>query len=118
MAALAKWWATYDLPYFANSLERRVAAATARVNSDCRPSGPISTSSAAAVVPPGDVTFWRNVAAGSSERCSNSPEPATVSRASYAGPEPDTAVTASIKFSSSIHSTDPVARNSASASAR
>ena len=43
--------------YFASSFERRVAAATARVSSDCMPSGPISTSSAAAVVPPGEVTF-------------------------------------------------------------
>ena len=57
--------------YFANSFERRVAAATARIISDCMPSGPIKTSSAAAVVPPGEVTFWRNVAVGSSERCSN-----------------------------------------------
>src|SRR5258706_12825282 len=41
--------------YFASSFERRVAAATARVSSDCMPSGPISTSSAAAGVPPGQV---------------------------------------------------------------
>jgi len=36
-----------------------------------------------AAVPPGDVTFLRNVAGSSGERCSNSPEPATVSRASF-----------------------------------
>src|ERR1700687_3025683 len=47
--------------YFASSFERLVAAATARVSSDCMPSGPISTSSAAAVVPPGEVTFWGSV---------------------------------------------------------
>ena len=52
--------------------------------SDMPPPGPISTSSAAAVVPPGEVTFCRSVAASSGERCSNSPEPATVSRASRA----------------------------------
>jgi predicted thioesterase len=68
--------------YFASSFERRVAAATARVSSDCIPSGPIKTCSAAAVVPPGEVTFCRSVAEARSERCSNSPEPATVSRAS------------------------------------
>ncbi len=45
------------LCYFANSFERRVASATARVISDCKPSLPISTASAAAVVPPGEVTF-------------------------------------------------------------
>ena len=54
----------------------------ARVISGCMPSPAISTSSAAAVVPPGEVTFWRKVADGSSERCSNSPEPDTVARAS------------------------------------
>jgi len=51
--------------YFASSFERRVASARpARVISDCSPSLPISTSSAAAVVPPGEVTFWRKVAGG------------------------------------------------------
>ena len=39
------------------AVERRVAAATARVNSGCIPSFAISTSRAAAVVPPGEVTF-------------------------------------------------------------
>ena len=34
----------------------------ARIISGCMPSWPISTSSAAAVVPPGEVTFWRSVA--------------------------------------------------------
>ena len=48
--------------YFARSFERCVAAATARVISVCMPFGAISTSSAAAVVPPGEVTFWRSVA--------------------------------------------------------
>ena len=47
----------------------------------CMPSAPISTSSAAAVVPPGEVTFWRSVADEASDLRSNSPEPATVSRA-------------------------------------
>ena len=56
-----------------------------RVISGARPSLPISTSSAAAVVPPGEVTFSRNTAASSAERCSSSPEPATVSRASFCG---------------------------------
>ena len=56
----------------------------ALVSSSSKPPGPISTSSAAAVVPPGEVTFCRSVAASSSERCSSSPEPATVSRASRA----------------------------------
>ena len=50
--------------YFANSFERRVAAATARIMSGCMPSSAISTASAAAVVPPGEVTFWRSVAEG------------------------------------------------------
>ena len=77
----AAYAASVEENYFANSLERRVAAATARVSSGCMPSFPISTSSAAAVVPPGEVTFWRSVAEASSERCNNSPEPATVSRA-------------------------------------
>ena len=43
----------------AKSLPRLVAAATALVISGSRPSVPISTSSAAAVVPPGEVTFCR-----------------------------------------------------------
>src|SRR4051794_26623873 len=60
-----------------------VAAAMALVISGSRPSAPISTSSAAAVVPPGEVTFWRKVEAGSVERCRSSPEPVTVSRASF-----------------------------------
>ncbi len=47
------------------------------------PSLPIRISSAAAVVPPGEVTFSRSVAASSCERCNNSPAPATVSRASF-----------------------------------
>src|SRR5476651_702596 len=105
--------------YPARSRPRLVAAMTALVNSGSSPFWPIRTSSAAAVVPPGDVTLARKVAASSSERCSNSPEPAIVARASfaasaagkpatvparasnsanrntYAGPDPDTAVTAS-----------------------
>jgi len=47
----------------ANSRERAVAAAMASLMSRMRPFGRISTASAAAVVPPGEVTFWRNVAA-------------------------------------------------------
>src|SRR6202008_652800 len=47
--------------YFANSFDRAVAAAIARIISGCRPSFPISTSSAAAVVPPGEVTFCLSV---------------------------------------------------------
>ena len=43
--------------YFANSFERFVAAATARSSNGWKPSAPISTPSAAAVVPPGEVTF-------------------------------------------------------------
>ena len=54
----------------------------ALVISDSSPSFAISTSSAAAVVPPGEVTFCRKVAASSVERRSSSPEPATVARAS------------------------------------
>ena len=42
-----------------SSRERRVAAATAAFISGSRPSFAISTSSAAAVVPPGEVTFLR-----------------------------------------------------------
>src|ERR1700744_2729321 len=68
--------------YFPNSFDRAVAAAIARVMISCMPRSPINTSSAAAVVPPGEVTFWRKVAAERSERCNSSPEPATVSRAS------------------------------------
>ena len=45
--------------YFASSFDRFVAAATARIISGCMPPSPISTSSAAAVVPPGEVTFLR-----------------------------------------------------------
>ena len=67
---------------FARSFERRVAAAIARVISVASPSWPIRTSSAAAVVPPGEVTFWRSVAASLSDCSSNAPEPRTVSRAS------------------------------------
>jgi hypothetical protein len=40
-----------------NSRERAVAAAIASFISRMRPFGPISTASAAAVVPPGEVTF-------------------------------------------------------------
>ena len=47
----------------ANSRERAVAAAMAWLISRMRPFGRINTASAAAVVPPGEVTFWRNVAA-------------------------------------------------------
>ena len=68
----------------ANSRPRRVAAAIARSITASRPSGLISTPSAAAVVPPGEVTFWRKVAASSAERCRSSPAPATVARASRA----------------------------------
>src|SRR5215470_7383 len=66
----------------ASSRERRVAASTARLMSCAMPSAAISTSSAAAVVPPGEVTFWRKVAGSSGERLSSSPEPETVARAS------------------------------------
>ena len=55
------------------------------VISGCRPSGAISTASAAAVVPPGEVTFWRSVAGSSGDWCSSSPEPETVARASRIG---------------------------------
>src|SRR3569623_1131644 len=44
-------------------------------------SGEQATPSAAAVVPPGEVTFLRSVSLLRSERCKSSPEPATVSRA-------------------------------------
>ncbi len=67
-----------------SSRERFVAAAIAFSISGSRPSAAISTPSAAAVVPPGEVTFWRKVAASSGDRCSNSPEPDTVARASRA----------------------------------
>src|SRR3954469_14824030 len=73
----------YDIdPHPASSRERLVASITALVSTGSRPSSPIRTASAAAVVPPGDVTFCRSVAGSSDERCSNSPEPATVARAS------------------------------------
>ena len=50
----------------ASSRERRVAAATARLSSGCKPSSSaISTDSAAAVVPPGLVTLRRSVSADS-----------------------------------------------------
>ena len=52
----------------ASSRERVVAAAMALVISGASPSFAISTSSAAAVVPPGDVTFCLSVAASSGER--------------------------------------------------
>ncbi len=42
---------------------------------DGGPRGPSGHRGAAAVVPPGEVTFWRSVALSRSERCSNSPEP-------------------------------------------
>jgi hypothetical protein len=51
--------------YPANSRERAVAAAMASLKSRTKPSGRINTASAAAVVPPGEVTFWRKVAASS-----------------------------------------------------
>ena len=54
--------------YPASLRERSVAAATAFFKSGGRPSSRISTSSAAAVVPPGEVTFSRKVAASSAER--------------------------------------------------
>ena len=66
----------------------RVAAAIALVISGSRPSSAISTSSAAAVVPPGEVTFCRSAAASSGERWRSSPAPATVARASRAGSRP------------------------------
>jgi hypothetical protein len=47
----------------ANSRERSVAAAMASLISLVRPLARIRTASAAAVVPPGEVTFWRSVAA-------------------------------------------------------
>ena len=46
-----------------------LAAATACFNKASNPPGPIRISSAAAVVPLGDVTFLRNVAGSSGERC-------------------------------------------------
>src|SRR5262249_47220970 len=51
----------------ASSRDRRVAAATARFMSGPNPSAAISTSSAAAVVPPVEVTFWRRVPGSSGE---------------------------------------------------
>ena len=48
-----------------SSRERAVAAAIALLRSSGRPFGPIKTESAAAVVPPGEVTFSRKVAGGS-----------------------------------------------------
>ena len=47
--------------YVASSFDRAVAAATARSSSGWNPSGPISTDSAAAVVPPGWVTVGTEV---------------------------------------------------------
>src|SRR5206468_3709627 len=58
--------------------ERWMACSMSRSRPPCA----INTSSAAAVVPPGDVTFWRKTAASTDERYNNSPEPATVARAS------------------------------------
>ena len=128
--------------YFANSFDRCVAAATARIISAACRLSPISTSSAAAVVPPGEVTFWRSVAEESSERCSSSPEPATVSRASlvasclrqarldagarqFLGEQEDIGRPRAgdrghriHQTLVSTHSTEPVARSSASATAR
>jgi hypothetical protein len=46
-----------------NSPARRLAAATALIISGVNPSAAINISSAAAVVPAGDVTFWRSTAA-------------------------------------------------------
>ena len=64
-----------------SSIERFFAASTARVRSGCRPSSAISTDSAAAVVPPGEVTFLRSTAGESGLAASSAPEPATVCRA-------------------------------------
>src|SRR6185312_1260839 len=89
------------------------------------PFGAISTPSAASVVPLGEVTFCRSTAAGDGSASSSAAAPMIVWRASciacsgsnpcrtpaaasastkwktYAGPDPDTAVTASIIASSS-----------------
>ena len=54
--------------YPASLRERSVAAATAFFKSGGRPSSRISTSSAAAVVLPGEVSISRKVAASSAER--------------------------------------------------
>src|SRR5215813_6169255 len=59
--------------YFASSRERLAAVATALRISPGSPSGAISTSKAAAVVPPGEVTLRRSCAASRSERWSSSP---------------------------------------------
>src|SRR6185312_12590043 len=67
----------------ASSRERLVAAATARFRSCSKPSLPMRISSAAAVVPLGEVTFSRKLEGSRDERRSNSPEPAIVSRASF-----------------------------------
>ena len=55
-------------PQSASSRDRLVAAATAFSSSASIPSGAISTSSAARVVPPGLVTASRKAEAGSLER--------------------------------------------------
>ena len=65
-----------------NWLERRAAALTARRIISAKPPAPISTSSAAAVVPPGEVTAWRKAAGSLPPWRNNSPAPATVSQAS------------------------------------
>src|SRR6185437_7470342 len=64
-----------------SSRERLTAAATARVSSSLNPPFPISNSSAAAVVPLGEVTFSLSFAALRSERLTSAPAPETVARA-------------------------------------
>src|SRR6266404_3289788 len=66
----------------ASSLERRDAAANALSNTGWIPSAAMRIFNASAVVPPGLVTLTRNWCAGSLDRFSSSPLPATVARAS------------------------------------
>ena len=65
----------------AAGLPAELAMRLARVSIGCSASSPIRILSASSVVPFGLVTFWRRVAAGSSERRASSPDPDTVTRA-------------------------------------
>src|SRR6185437_14636868 len=123
------------------SAPRRFAACSARSTS-ARKSAFSKTSSAAAVVPCGEVTRLRNSVAVSLPSASMWPAPrqvcaasaravsrgspsataassiASTSRKKYAGPEPDSAVTVSICASSSIQRTMPAASSRRSANDR
>ena len=132
----------YSLPNSAPiSVPRRAAAASASANSPERSRASI-TASAAAVVPPLEVTRSRNTDGGSSERAASSAAPrkvaivrrrawsasrpsaipaasiASITRNTYAGPLPLTAVTTSSRLSSLTQTTSPTALRIRSASAR